>query len=140
MGNKAKEVLEDAQNLVAAGKYSEAAEVFRGLFEEQPETPEMLVALADAMAHMGQTDASLALLADSVNGANPNQETLLRISEQLYGVGRFGEAADFLMCALACSPEDAVLRLRTEEALKSLGRTAQLEWLQAGAEGDLPPA
>jgi thioredoxin-like negative regulator of GroEL len=132
------EALVNAQNLIANGSYGEAADAFRVLFDRQVEGPKMLVALADAMAHVGQTDASLALLADSVDESDPNPATLLRISEQLRDVGRAEESADFLLCALACSPEDASIRLRTEDALKALGRTAQLEWLSSGAEGDMP--
>jgi thioredoxin-like negative regulator of GroEL len=132
--------LGNAQNLVTSGSYGEAADAFRALFDQQAENPKMLVALADAMAHVGQTDASLALLADSVDESDPDPATLLRISEQLREVGRFEESADFLLCALACSPEDDGLRLKTEDALKALGRTAQLEWLKSGAEGEMPSA
>jgi thioredoxin-like negative regulator of GroEL len=134
------EALANAQDLIVKGNYPEAAEAFRVLFDQQANDPRSLVALADAMAHFGQTDASLALLADSVDQADPNPVTLLRISEQLREVGRFEEAADFLLCALACSPEDSSLRLRTEDALKALGRTTQLEWLRSGADGEMPSA
>ncbi len=134
------ESLRNAQNLIANGSYGEAANVFRGLFDRQPEDPTVLTALADVMAHLGQADASLALLADSVDQADPDPVTLLRIADQLREVGRFEESADFLLCALACSPEDASIRLRTEDALKALGRLAQLDWLKAGAEGELPSA
>jgi thioredoxin-like negative regulator of GroEL len=132
--------LGNAQNLIASGSYGEAADAFRVLFDQQAENPKMLVALAEAMAHVGQTDASLALLADSVDESDPNPVTLLRISEQLREVGRFEESADFLLCALSCSPEDGSIRLKTEDALKALGRTAQLEWLRSGAEGEMPSA
>jgi thioredoxin-like negative regulator of GroEL len=140
MDHSPEKALENAQSLIASGEYGEAADAFRVLFDQQPESPEFLVALADAMAHMGQTESSLALLADSINEAAPDPVTLLRISDQLREVGRFEESADFLLCALSCSPEDSSLRSKTEDALKTLGRTAQLEWLRSGAEGELPTA
>lgn len=140
MKDSPEQALENAQSLIASGEYGEAADAFQILFDKQPESPEFLVALADAMAHLGQTDSSLALLADSIDESDPNKTTLLRISEQLREVGRFEESADFLLCALACAPEDAFLRSKTEDALKTLGRTAQLEWLRSGAEGELPSA
>ena len=138
MDHQPDKALENAQSLVASGEYGEAADAFRVLLDEQPASPQFLVALADAMAHMGQTDSSLALLADSINESAPDLVTLLRISDQLREVGRFEESADFLLCALSCAPEDVSLRAKTEDALKMLGRTAQLEWLRSGAEGELP--
>ena len=140
MDHQPDKALENAQSLVASGEYGEAADAFRVLLDEQPASPQFLVALADAMAHMGQTDSSLALLADSINESAPDLVTLLRISDQLREVGRFEESADFLLCALSCAPEDVSLRLKTEDALTTLGRTAQLEWLRSGAEGELPSA
>ena len=140
MDHQPDKALENAQSLVASGEYGEAADAFRVLLDEQPVSPQFLVALADAMAHMGQTDSSLALLADSINESAPDLVTLLRISDQLREVGRFEESADFLLCALSCAPEDVSLRLKTEDALTTLGRTAQLEWLRSGAEGELPSA
>jgi thioredoxin-like negative regulator of GroEL len=133
-------VLKEAQRLADGGHYTEAAESFRSLFEQQPDSPEALVALADVMGHIGQADSALALLADSVDASNPDPFVLRRIADQLAEVGRLGESADFLLCAFCCSPEDSSLRLRTETLLRSLGRSAQLEWLQSGAVGELPPA
>jgi Flp pilus assembly protein TadD len=138
MDNEPDDAVENAQNLVASGEYGEAADAFRVLFEKEPSNPQLLLALADAMAHVGQTDSSLALLADAVDESDPDPVMLLRISDQLREVGRFEEAADFLLCAFSCAPQDSSLRSKTEDALKTLGRTAQLEWLRSGAEGDLP--
>lgn len=132
--------LDNAQNLIASCSYGEAAEVFRVLYDQQPDNPKVLVALAEAMAQIGQSEASLALLADSVDQSAPDQSTLLRIAEDLGKVGRLEEAADFLMCALACDPEDASVRTMTENALEALGRTAQLEWLKSGTAGEMPSA
>jgi Flp pilus assembly protein TadD len=140
MKDAPQKALENAQSLITSGEYGEAADAFQVLFDKQPDSPELLVALADAMAHLGQTDSSLALLADSINESDPDKTTLLRISEQLREVGRFEESADFLLCALSCSPEDLSVRSKTENALTALGRTAQLEWLKAGAAGDMPSA
>jgi thioredoxin-like negative regulator of GroEL len=140
MDHPPEKAVENAQSLIACGEYGEAADAFQVLFASQPDSPQLLVALADAMAHIGQIDSSLALLADSINESAPDRGTLLRISDQLREVGRFEESADFLLCALSCSPEDPSLRSKTEDALKTLGRTAQLDWLRSGAEGDLPSA
>jgi thioredoxin-like negative regulator of GroEL len=132
--------LKDAQHLADDGNYTEAAAAFRVLFEQQPDSPEALGALADVMSQIGQTDSALALLADSVDAAEPDPLVLRRIADQLAGAGRLDESADFLLCAFCCTPEDPALRLRTETLLKSLGRLTQLEWLQSGAEGELPAA
>jgi Flp pilus assembly protein TadD len=140
MENAPTPALKDAQNLADDGNYTGAADAFRVLFEQQPNNPEALSALAEVMSQIGQTDSALALLADSVDEAAPNPTVLRRIADQLAGVGRLEEAADFLLCAFCCAPEDSALRLRTETILKSLGRLTQLEWLQSGAEGELPSA
>lgn len=132
------ETLQSARKLVADGLYGEAADAFREIFDRQPDSSETLIALAEVMEDLGEGDSSLALLADSINKADPSPVTLQRIAEQLSEAGRFEEAADFLLCALSCSPADSSLRSKTEDALSSLGRTVQLEWLRSGAEGDLP--
>jgi thioredoxin-like negative regulator of GroEL len=129
-----------AQALAGEGAYSEAADVFRALFDQQPGSPEALGALAEVMSQIGQVDSSLALLADSVDSAAPDPGILQRIADQLADVGRLGEAADFLLCAMCAAPEDAHLRLKTETLLKTLGRVDQLEWLQSGGEGEVPSA
>lgn len=132
--------LENARNLASDGMYSEAAEAFRTILELRPEDPEVLRALAGVMQEVGETDASLALLADSVDLSEPNPKVLLKIADQLAEVGRLEESADFLLCAVCNSPDDQMLRLRTETLLRTLGRTEQLEWLQSGAEGEMPSA
>ena len=140
MDNAQDGALDHAQNLIISRSYGEAAEAFRALYDQRPEDPEILVALAEAMAQIGQPEASLALLADSVDESAPDQATLLRIAEDLKKVGRLEESADFLICALACAPEDASLRSTTESALEALGRAEQLEWLKSGAAGEMPSA
>jgi len=130
--------LKDAQSLADGGRYVESAEAFESLFKQDPSNAEALTALAGVMAELGQPEASLALLADSVDEADPNPATLVRIADQLEEAGRSSESADFLLCALLQTPGDVNLRARTESALKSLGRLNQLEWLQSGGEGDLP--
>lgn len=130
--------LKNAENLAGDGLYSEAAEAFRSLVERCPGDPEVLGALAGVMLKVGQPEYSLALLADSVNVAEPDPKVLMRIADQLAEVGRLDESADFLICALCSAPEDSMLRLRTETLLGSLGRESQLEWLRTGAEGQVP--
>jgi thioredoxin-like negative regulator of GroEL len=132
-------IIDDAKRLAADGDYAAAATVFQGIFDSQSAGPDALVALADVMDSVGQVESSLALLADSVDESNPNQATLVRIADQLRSVGRFGEAADFLLVASSCYPEDADLRAKTEASLSALGRSAQLEWVRSGFQGDVPP-
>lgn len=129
-----------AKALVAEGQYSEAAEVFQDLIEKETAGREVLEALSDTMAEVGQLDASLALLADSIDEAAPDPAALLKLVGRLEDAGRFEEAADFLLCAICCSPEDVSLRERTENVLESLGRVSQLDWLRSGGEGEIPPA
>jgi thioredoxin-like negative regulator of GroEL len=138
MNHSTNHSVSQAQALVGEGAFSEAADVFRAVFEQQPDSPEALGALAEVMNQIGQVDSSLALLADSVDSAAPNPGTLQRIADQLAGVGRLEEAADFLLCAVCAAPGDAHLQLKAETLLKTLGRTSQLEWLQSGGEGDVP--
>jgi thioredoxin-like negative regulator of GroEL len=132
-------VIDDAKRLAAGGDYAAAATVFQGIFDSQPAGPEALLALAEVMESVGQAESSLALLADSIDESNPSQATLVKIADQLRSVGRFGEAADFLLVAASCYPEDGDLRSRTEASLAALGRSAQLEWVRTGFQGALPP-
>ncbi len=130
--------LKDAQSLADGGHYAESAEAFEAFFKHDPANSEALTVLAGVMSDLGQPEAALALLADSVDEAAPNPATLVRIANQLEEVGRLGESADFLLCATLQTPDDTGLRFRTEAALKSLARHDQIEWLQSGGEGDLP--
>jgi tetratricopeptide (TPR) repeat protein len=132
--------LKNAQNLADDGLYGEAAAAFNAILEERPDDPDVLRALAGVMQGIGQMESSLALLADSVDASEPNPQVLLMIADQLAEVGRLEESADFLLCAVCAAPENSILRLRTATLLESLGRLKQLEWLQSGAEGDLPSA
>ena len=138
MENASEIAIKSAQALAEKGQFVEAAEAFRSLFEHYPGDPKVLSVLADVMQEVGQTDASLALLADSVDAEKPDPDVLLRIADQLAGVGRLEESADFLLCAVCCAPDDTMLRLRAETLLQSLGRNQQLEWLRSGMEGELP--
>ena len=138
MDNALDGTLKDAQSLAEVGRYAESADAFEALFKQDPSNLEALTVLAGVMSNLGQSEAALALLADSVDEADPNPATLVRIANELEEIGRLSEAADFLLCALLQTPEDVSLRARTELALKSLGRLNQVEWLQSGGEGDLP--
>jgi thioredoxin-like negative regulator of GroEL len=133
-------VLEKAKRLANEGFYGESAEAFETAFEGQSHTPEALIALADVMAGIGQPESSLALLADSVDSANPSLPTLIKIADQLEEVGRLAESADFLVCSLALSPEHPGLMERTSKAVEALGRVGQLEWIKSGCSGDIPEA
>jgi tetratricopeptide (TPR) repeat protein len=140
MDNAPETAIKAAQNLADKGQFTEAAEEFKSHFEAFPDDPHALEALADIMHEIGQTDSSLALLADSVDASKPDPRLLLRIADQLGGAGRLEESADFLLCALCGAPDDAMLRLRTETLIQSLGRTAQLDWIRSGMDGEMPSA
>jgi thioredoxin-like negative regulator of GroEL len=139
MDSGSNKVIDEAKRLAAGGDYVAAASAFKQIFDSQSAGPDALVALADVMDSVGQVESSLALLADSVDESNPSQATLVRIAEQLRSVGRFGEAADFLLVASSCYPDDADLRAKTEDSLSALGRSSQLEWVRSGFQGDVPP-
>jgi thioredoxin-like negative regulator of GroEL len=138
MHSDSKSALDIAKRLAESGLYGESAEAFEKVFERQSRDPEALVALADVMAGMGQAESSLALLADSVDAADPSLPTLVKIADQLAGVGRLGESADFLIYSLACHPDNLELVERASKAVEALGRLGQLEWIRAGCVGDVP--
>lgn len=138
MNLDSKSALDTAKRLAESGHYGESAEAFEKVFEEQSRNPEALVALADVMAGMGQAESSLALLADSVDAADPSLSTLVKIADQLAGVGRLGESADFLIHSIVCHPGNPALIERARKAVEALGRLGQLEWIKAGCVGDVP--
>jgi tetratricopeptide (TPR) repeat protein len=131
-------LVDSALAMLDQDRRAEAAVLYKQIFAEDPMNRTGLVGLADAMERLGEFDTCLALLADSIDYSAPDIPGLLRISDLLRKVGRFEESADILLGALGCAPGDAALRLKTEESLEVLGRTAQLEWVRSGCEGELP--
>lgn len=130
--------IEKARQLADDGFYGESAEAFEAAFGGQYHNSEALIALADVMAGMGQTESSLALLADSVDSSNPSLPTLIKISDQLAELGRLDESANFLVYSLSRFSDDPVLTERTRKAVEALGRSGQLEWIKSGCVGDIP--
>jgi thioredoxin-like negative regulator of GroEL len=138
MDSATNNVIDNAKRFAAGGDYGAAANAFQEIFSSQNAGPEALVALADVMDSFGQVESSLALLADSIDASSPSRTTLVRIADQLRSAGRFGEAADFLLVASSCYPDDVDLRSKTEASLAALGRSSQLEWVRSGFQGELP--
>jgi hypothetical protein len=138
MKSDTQSLVDSALAMVDQRRGPEAADIYKQIFKEDPQDPDGLVGLADAMERMGELGTCLALLADSIDYSAPDVPRLLRIADLLRKAGRFEESADILLGALECAPGDAALRSRTEESLEVLGRTAQLEWVRSGFEGELP--
>ncbi len=127
MSNQLETLVAKAKELSAEQNFDACAEVFAEIFRHEPDSPAGIAALSEVMVNIGQVDAGLALLADSVDPATPDPVTLRTIANLLRGQDRLDEAADFLFCALAQSPGDQELFEETRALFTSLNRVKDFE-------------
>ncbi len=120
-------LVSEAKELAIEKRFDECAQTFSEVFEQSPNDPQALQALASVMFDVGQMDVGLALLADSVDQENPDSATLHRIATLLKGQDRLDEAADFLICALYHDQNNTELLEETQALLKQVGREGELE-------------
>ncbi len=121
-------------------RFSECADAFVQIFQDNPSDPQALRDLASVMLSFGEGESALALLADSVDLQNPDVPTLLRIGNLLLGLGRDGEAADFLLGALYREPGNSELESETRALLEREGRLAEFEeYVKAKSESQPAP-
>lgn len=133
-------LLDVAMGFADEKRFTECADAFVKIFEENPTDPQALRDLATVMLSFGEGESALALLADSVDLENPDVPTLLRIGNLLLGVGRDGEAADFLLGALYRDPGNAELESETRALLERVGRLAEFdEFVRTKAEALTTP-
>ncbi|MEI6870800.1 MAG: tetratricopeptide repeat protein [Verrucomicrobiota bacterium] len=102
--------------------YEACVQAFKEIFDAHPGHPAALRALAAVMLDLGQTDAALSLIADSVNETEPDPETLHQLSTLLKGMGRLEESADLLICALSYDPTHQGRAEELKALLSQLGR------------------
>jgi thioredoxin-like negative regulator of GroEL len=120
-------LLSEAKAFADEKRFTECADTFVKLFQENPSDPAALRELAGVMLTLGQSDSALALLADSVDSQKPDGATLHRIANLLSGLGRDEEAADFLLCALYQDPGNAELESEAHGVLGRVGRQADFD-------------
>jgi len=133
-------LLEAAMEFAEEKRYTECADAFVKIFEENPADPQALRDLATVMFSLGEGDSALSLLADSVDLENPDVPTLTRIGNLLLGLGRDSEAADFLLAALYRDPGNSELESETRALLERVERFAEFEeYVQAKAESQPAP-
>ena len=102
--------------------YESCVQVFKEIFAAHPGHPGALRSLAAVMLDLGQTEAALSLIADSVNETKPDPEVLHQLSTLLKGMGRLEEAADLLICALSFDPTHHQRADELKALLSQLGR------------------
>lgn len=124
---------EDINQLIAKAResateenFEACAESFSEAFKQRPNDPLILRELAAVMIDLGQVDAGLALLSDSVDLDKPDVAVLTQIAALLRGQDRVDEAADFLLCALSHDPSNEELFNDTLALLSQLGRESEL--------------
>lgn len=125
MSTSIEALVAQAKELSAEQNFDASAEVFAEIFRQDPNSRAGISALAEVMVDVGQVETGLALLADSVDLDTPDPFVLRTIANLLRGQDRLVEAADFLLCALAHSPEDQELFVETRELFASLGRSEE---------------
>lgn len=131
-------LLNAAMEFAEEKRFSECADAFVKVFEENPANPQALRDLASVMLSLGEGDTALALLADSVDVENPDGPTLRQIANLLRGLGRDGESADFLLSALYRDPNNSELEEEARTLLVKEGRLAEFEEFHQARSGSLP--
>ena len=128
------QLVSKARELAAEENFEACAESFAEAFKQYPGNPQILRELASIMIDLGQIDAGLALLSDSVDLSAPDVTTLVQIASLLRGQERADEAGDFMLCALAHDPSNEELFNDTLALLTQLGRQSELVGDQSASE------
>ena len=108
----------------AAGRYAEAAELFRQALEAQPGNPIIQVNLASALAQSGDVEGATSLL-EEVLAASPENPTasynlaLLLIRQRT----DFDRAVELLDTTIRLQPDDIAAKGQKIRVLAGLGRT-----------------
>ena len=112
-----------ARTAFQAGRFREAADLFRKALVAAPESSSLKVNLAAALAQAGQVQEAVELL-ESALALNPDSAAAtFNLGVLLAGQGQVHRAAVRLERAVALRPEDTEARSEWVRALHKLGRT-----------------
>jgi tetratricopeptide (TPR) repeat protein len=130
-GERAK--LESGKRAYNAGRFSEAAEEFRGALKARPESVEARINLAAALARQGDPKEAIAELREAVELAPTNPTARYNLGLLLAAAGSSSEAIEHLAAAVAARPQDADAHRALAELLRNAGRSedALKEYAQA---------
>ncbi len=104
-----------------AGRYAEAAELFRKALAARPDDAGLMVNLATAVAQDGSTEEPIELLMRAVEIEPNSSAALFNLGVLLTRVGRFDESVVRLSAALEAVPNDVAVRAALAEALAKTG-------------------
>lgn len=120
---------EKAQELLEAGRGSEALQMLEALVARSPESVPFLARLAAVQRQAGRNDAALATL-DRALKLSPQLDLLHQSrAEVLLDLGRRAEAAEAFRLVLKLAPRSAVAWLKLAELELRAGRPAEEERL-----------
>lgn len=106
----------------AAGRYEEAAVLFRDALEARPDDPGLMVNLASALAETGGTEEAISLLTQALALDPSSSSARFNLGLLLVKAGRSQESLPHLAMAVDSAPEDAGLRVEFVKALANTGR------------------
>lgn len=110
----------------AAGRYGEAAELFRQALEAKPDDPIIQVNLASALAQTGDVDAAAGLLEDILAANSDNPTASYNLALLLIREGRDLERAVTLLdTTIRLQPDDLDAKRQKVRLLAGLGRVEE---------------
>jgi len=118
---------EQANEALRAGEVQRAVECFREATRLQPDNADLYHELAECHWAAYEFDEAL----ESYEGAHRNAaspiDTCTLAAKKLFGLARFGEAAEWMEKALACAPRDPVLLTMLGEVYERGNQLAEAE-------------
>jgi Flp pilus assembly protein TadD len=125
------EILLEIDQLAAQQQFTQASLLFKEIFDHHPGEPTALRRLAALLFQLGQHEAAITMLADSLDPENPDLETVSALAGFLSATDRISEAADLLYAATLRSPEKTGLAQQTIELLRRDNRPAEAEEIRS---------
>lgn len=125
------ELLIEIDQLVARQQYSQASLIFKQIFDLHPGEPTALRKLASLIFQLGQHEAAITMLADSLDPENPDPETVIDLANLLRAMDRVPEAADLLYATALHFPHYPGLGSLAIESLQQENRQEEANEIQA---------
>lgn len=116
------DLLLEIDQLVSQQEYQKASLVFKKIFEAHPNEPLALRKLASLIFQLGQQDAAISMLADSIDSEDPDPETVMDLARLLRAMDRTSDAADLLYATALRYPLHPGLGEFATQSLGQLGR------------------
>jgi tetratricopeptide (TPR) repeat protein len=122
-------LLQSAVDHHRAGRFGDAAELYRRVLEAEPQQPDALHLLGLAMARLGDPDEALELVAQAVAVAPAHPGYRFSHGNLLIGAKRWAEARAALELAVAGAPGDLAAKSALAVTLIELGESEAAERL-----------